>query len=49
LSLYDFGGRKIRSLVNEKMPAGIYSLEVDGENLESGTYTYRIQIDDQAF
>jgi hypothetical protein len=48
LDLYDLGGRKIRSLVNEKMPAGIYTLEVDGENLESGTYTYRIQIDDQS-
>jgi alkaline phosphatase D len=49
ISLYDLGGRKIRSLVNEKMPAGIYTLEVDGENLESGTYMYRIQIDDQLF
>jgi alkaline phosphatase D len=49
IDLYDFGGRKIRSLVNEKMPAGIYSLEVDGENLESGTYTYRIQVDGQVY
>lgn len=47
IDLYDVKGRKLRSLVNEKMPAGIYSLELDGEGLENGTYFYRILVDDR--
>ncbi len=47
IDLYDLKGRKLRSLVNEKMPAGIYSYQLDGEDLESGTYLYRIQINDE--
>lgn len=47
IDLYDLNGRMLRSLVNERMPAGIYSLELNGENLDSGTYTYRILIDEQ--
>lgn len=46
IELYDMRGSQLRTLVNERMPAGIYSLELSGEYLEEGTYTYRIQIDD---
>ncbi len=47
IDLYDLKGRKLRSLVNDKMPAGIYSYELDGENLDNGTYLYRIQVNDE--
>ena len=47
IDLFDITGRKMRSLVNEKMPAGIYSFKLDGENLNNGTYMYRIHVDEQ--
>jgi hypothetical protein len=43
LEIYNSLGEKIKTLVNEDMPAGIYSVDWNAENLPSGTYIYHIQ------
>jgi len=45
LSIYNILGDEIAVLVNEKKPAGSYSLEFDATNLPSGVYFYRLQAD----
>jgi len=50
LSIYDVLGRKIRTLVNENMPAGKYSKLWDGKDelgnlVPSGIYFYRLKAD----
>lgn len=42
LTLYDILGNKVSELVNEEKHPGIYGLEIDGRNLASGIYIYRI-------
>jgi hypothetical protein len=42
LGVYDLLGREVALLVNEKQPAGSYSVTFDGGKLASGTYLYRI-------
>lgn len=43
LKVYDVLGREIETLVNERQHAGKYSLSLDGRNLSTGVYYYRLQ------
>jgi hypothetical protein len=43
LVIYDILGREIKTLVNNKLEAGVYEYEFDASNLNSGVYFYRLQ------
>lgn len=43
LVVYDIRGNKVRMLVDEVQPAGLYTLTFDAPNLATGLYFYRIQ------
>jgi hypothetical protein len=43
LKVYDILGREVATLVNERKPAGSYSVTFDGSHLASGVYFYRLQ------
>ena len=43
LKVYDMLGREVKSLVNERQNAGIYSVTFNASSLASGVYLYRIQ------
>ena len=43
LKIYDLSGREITTLVNERKPAGGYSVEWNAEGLASGIYYYRLE------
>jgi hypothetical protein len=43
LNIYNMLGQKIKCLVSEKQPAGIYSLEWDTRQFESGQYFYQLR------
>ncbi|MCI0716099.1 MAG: T9SS type A sorting domain-containing protein [Chlorobi bacterium] len=45
LTVYDILGREVRVLINEKKPAGNYSLEFNAEGLSSGVYFYKLKTD----
>ena len=42
LKIYDVRGSKIRTLVNQKQPAGQHSVTFDASGLASGIYFYRL-------
>lgn len=42
ISVFDLLGRKINTLVNEALPAGKYSIQLNANNMVSGTYIYRL-------
>lgn len=42
ISVYDISGREISKLINEQLPAGYHNVEVNGTDLSSGMYFYRI-------
>ena len=42
LDVYDAVGRKVRTLVDEVVPAGSHLVEFDGSALSSGVYFYRL-------
>jgi len=44
IKLYDGIGQEVKTLVNEQKTIGSYELSVDGSNLASGTYYYRISV-----
>lgn len=46
LNLYDRLGRKIKSLVNKFQSANTWSVDVDGSEIESGIYFYRLEVGD---
>lgn len=43
LTVYNFIGSKVATIVNEYKPAGNYSFEFNGSNLASGIYLYRLE------
>ena len=43
LKVYDLSGREVKSLVNESMNAGEYSVSFTGADLASGNYVYRLE------
>ena len=43
ITVIDYLGREVSSLVNNYEEAGIYKVDFDGSNLASGTYFYKIQ------
>ncbi|MBZ0178267.1 MAG: peptidylprolyl isomerase [Melioribacteraceae bacterium] len=42
LVLYDLLGQEVKTILNEKLVPGIYEVEVDGSNLPSGVYLYKL-------
>jgi len=46
LKIYDILGRKIATLVNEKLNPGEYEVDFNGENLPSGIYFCRLETTD---
>jgi hypothetical protein len=42
LKIYDILGREMRTLVNESVKAGNYSVEFNATTLSSGVYFYRL-------
>ena len=42
IKIYDILGSEVIELLNDKKEAGIYEVELNAENLSSGTYIYRI-------
>lgn len=45
LKVFDMLGREVATLVNEKKPAGSYTVSLDASGLSSGTYFYRLKAD----
>lgn len=43
LKVYDVLGKEVASLVNERKPAGSYSVEFEGADLASGIYLYQLR------
>jgi len=48
LKIYDLLGREVKTLVNEQKAAGRYEVEFDADDLASGVYIYRLQVNDYA-
>jgi flagellar hook assembly protein FlgD len=44
LNIYDMLGREVKTLLAKDMEAGSYEYNVDGSNLSSGAYFYRIEV-----
>ena len=44
LKVYDILGKEVATLVNEEKPAGSYTVQVNGENLSSGIYFYKLSV-----
>jgi flagellar hook assembly protein FlgD len=42
LKVYDVLGREVKTLMNERQNAGIHTVNLDGRDLPSGVYFYRI-------
>lgn len=43
LKVYDLFGKEIRTLVNEKKPAGTYEADFDGSKVTAGIYIIKLQ------
>ncbi|MEO8210767.1 MAG: M14 family zinc carboxypeptidase, partial [bacterium] len=43
LKVFDLLGKEVMTLVNERQDAGSYSVSLDGSNLSSGMYYYKIE------
>ncbi len=48
LTLYDISGRRVKTLIDDTVPAGIHKTELGAENLPSGLYIYRLKIGTEA-
>ena len=42
IKIFDILGNEIETLLNEEKIPGIYQIEFDGSNIQSGIYFYRI-------
>ena len=49
LEVYNIIGQKVMTLVDEVRPAGYHSVKLDGTNLASGMYLYRLTTGQQTF
>jgi serine protease AprX len=47
--LYDMLGRQLQTLIQENLKPGIHIVQLDGQNLSSGTYIYRVQSGNESF
>lgn len=45
LIIYDLLGREVKTIVNNKLNAGVYEISFDASGFSSGTYIYRLIID----
>jgi len=45
LTIYNILGKEVKTLVNENMNAGSYSVAFTTENLSSGVYFYKLETD----
>ena len=48
LRLYDVLGRPVKTLVEERQPAGEHEVFLDGEELPSGVYWYQLESNDES-
>ena len=46
LSVYDIIGKEIINIIDQKKDAGEYSVTIDASNLSTGTYFYRLEVDE---
>jgi hypothetical protein len=46
LLVYDITGRLVSVLVNSTQKAGVYEADFNGQNLASGIYFYKLNVDD---
>ena len=44
IQLFDAQGKMVKMLVNETLPAGVYTLRTAGDTLATGTYFYEIKV-----
>lgn len=49
IGLFDVNGKLVKNLLNQRMPAGIFSLQLDATDLPNGIYIYKIQVDNQLY
>jgi hypothetical protein len=42
IEIYSVLGERIATLVNDRLSAGVYTVDVDGSRLSSGVYYYRL-------
>ncbi|MEO1022465.1 MAG: DUF2341 domain-containing protein [Bacteroidota bacterium] len=49
LEVFDILGRKVQTLVQERMPAGLHSVTFRAGELASGVYLYRLQAGERVF
>jgi hypothetical protein len=42
LALYDIGGKKVQTVINQSMKAGEHQISFDGSSLASGVYFYKL-------
>lgn len=45
INIYDINGRKIKTIVNEKLNTGEYEVNFDGSDLSSGVYFYNLAVE----
>lgn len=49
IGLYDTNGMQVREFLNDRMPAGVFSLRFETKHLTPGTYICRILANDKAY
>lgn len=49
VELYNAEGKRVRSLLAQDLPPGLYNLQLEAGSLPPGTYFYRIQVDGQIY
>ena len=45
LEIFDFTGKKVRTVVNKNQSSGIHSVSIHSHEFVSGKYTYRLEVD----